>query len=198
MKPILDSHPHIYKRWITFMAFTLVMIFITSCQSQEISADCESQTDPTDRDVRYALKFSGKTFESDDWQRSYTVESGRVSITWLNHSTSSLAFMDYLLYSCGYTQEEIDDYHSDQNFEEVIFRDYQDVQRTSTCSVEAGDLRLHEFTASVEERDYIIRYWVKLDSPTRVLDTMLVFPAGSEAELERYASEILPELSVCP
>ena len=54
-------------------------------------SDCErGVADPTDQDVAYTLQFTGDTFESADWQKSYTVGEQRVSATWLNGAESGL------------------------------------------------------------------------------------------------------------
>jgi hypothetical protein len=187
----------------------LIVLFLTlgiatslSCSftTQEFltfATDCESATEPTQQDVDYILAFTRDAFKSSGWERSYTVEPYRVSVTWLNNQEGALAFLEYLIYSCGYTQTDIEEYYSDQNFEEVIFYDYQNLQRTAICTNTEGDITLYEFTAELSETEYLMRYWIKLDSPTRVLDLLIAFPRASQGQLHTYAEAVFPELSVC-
>jgi len=58
-------------------------------------------------------------------------------------------------------------------------------------------LTLHEFTADFQGEKYLIRNWVKLDTPTRVMDFMLIFPRASQTQLDSYARQIFPDLSTC-
>jgi hypothetical protein len=159
--------------------------------------DCRVSTDPTEQDVQYALAFTGSTFETNDWKRSYTVETFRVSITWLNDAEGALAYLERLIYSCGYNQTDMENYYSEENFTKVIFRDYQEVTRQARCSNKEDELTLYEFTAQSQGQDYLIRYWVKLDSTTRVLTMLLAFPIKSKELLDKYAKEVFPTLSAC-
>jgi len=147
--------------------------------------------------VDYILAFTGDTFKSKGWQRSYTVESMRASVTWMNNDAGSLAHLSYLIFSCGYTQEDVDNYYSAENFQNVLFSGYQNLQRTATCSQAEGDLTLYEFTADFQGEKYLIRDWVKQDTSTRVLDFMLIFPQTSKAQLDGYARQIFPDFSTC-
>jgi len=202
MKETSGSQTNLSRQCLIALIFALGMSTVLSCRflaqkPLSIPGDCESATEPTEQDVEYVLGFAGNTFESSDWQRSYTVAPDRASVTWLNHGEGTVAFLEYLIYSCGYTQADMDDHFSEQNFEDIIFRDYENLQSIATCTDIEGDLTLHEFTAEVHETDYVIRFWIKLDSKTRVLDMMIVFPEVSETELDKYAREVFPELSSC-
>jgi len=131
---------HSIQRSLVMLGILLVLIVTLACTSftEGLSSilpdaqDCESATEPTQRDVDYILAFTGDTFKSKEWERSYAVESMRASVTWMNDGTGSLAYPDYLIFSCGYTQEDIDDYFSDENFRTVFFSDYQNLQRAAT------------------------------------------------------------------
>jgi len=65
---------------------------------------------------------------------------------------SALAYLEYLVYNCGYTQADLNTYFSERNFKEVIFRDYQNLQRKAQCADDEAKLTLHEFTASGKQR----------------------------------------------
>jgi len=202
MKENCGSHMRLARQCLMALTFALGMSAVLSCRflpqtPLSIPNDSDSATEPTRQDVEYVLGFPGNTFESSDWQRSYTVQSDRVSVTWLNDGEGALAFLDYLVYSQGYAQADVDDYFSEQNFEDILLRDYENPRRIATCTDAEGDLTLHEFAAEVNETDYVIRFWIRLDSTTRVLNMMIVFPEASEAKLDRYARQVFPELSSC-
>jgi hypothetical protein len=161
-------------------------------------SDCSTQTEPTEQDVNYALTFSGNIFETDDWQRSHTVASMRTSVTWLNDSVGALAYLEYLIYSCGYDQDDIEKYYSEQNFQEVIFSgNYQNMQRIAQCTDVTGELTLHEFRGVWQDEEYLFRMWVKLDNRTRVLSLLLVFPENSSDLLDKYSIKNFPTLDSC-
>lgn len=183
--------------WLMTAIGTMLACEFGSWIPSPVMEDCQKTIEPSEQDVKYALGFTGNTFKSDEWQRSYFVEGSRVGVTWLNNQESGLAYLEYLIYSCGYTQADVDDYFSEQNFKEVIFRDYQNLQRKARCTSEKGDLTLYEFTAKWEGADYLLRYWVKLDSRTRILTLLLAYPHKSEALLDGYGEEVFPALTVC-
>lgn len=159
--------------------------------------DCESSIDPAQQDIDYVLAYTSDIFESAGWQKSYTVKEFRTTVTWLHDQEGALAFLEYLIFSCGYTVEDFEEYFSDQNLETVIFSGYQNLQRLATCTSEENDLTLFEFSADVQDTQYLLRYWIKLDSKTRILTMLVTFPREFEAQLASYADAIFPELSSC-
>lgn len=190
------------RRYQIILWVIVGIVAILSCKpglwgTPAIPVDCKEVVDPTPKDVEYVLEFTGDTFTSAGWERSYTVGDQRASVTWLKNAESALAYLEYLVYNCGYTQADLNTYFSERNFKEVIFRDYQNLQRQAQCANDDAGLTLHEFTAVWQEKDYRIRYWVKLDSDTRVLTLMLTFPEKAEPSLDRYAKDIFPALSSC-
>ncbi len=196
---------HSIPRSIIILGTLLVLIATLACTSftEELSSifpeaqDCKSATEPTQRDVDYILAFTGDIFKSKEWQRSYADESMRASVTWMHANNGSLAHLSYLIFSCGYTQKDIDDYFSPQNFQEILFSGYQNLNRTGICTQADSNLTLYEFAADYQGEKYLIRDWVKLDTPTRVLDFMLIFPQTEQAQLDAYARQVFPNLSTC-
>jgi hypothetical protein len=152
---------------------------------------CFVDADPNEDNAR---RFHSYRLDHTTERRSAADGGGEVGTGILR---LALVFLEYLVFSCGYTQADVDDYFRKQNFEDVIFLDYENLRRITTCTDIESDLTLHEFKAEVHETDYAIRFWIKLDSKTRVLDMMLVFPRGLEMELDKYTKESFPELSSC-
>ncbi len=162
-----------------------------------IADDCKKATNPTDQDVRYALGFAGNTFDAEKWDRSYTVQSMSVTVTWMSRDKSRVAFLEYSLYSCGFAPTDWDYVLADRTFRDISFRNYQNVDRLADCSQSQANLKLVEFTAQHSEKNYWIRFWASLKGSTRLLTITLVFPEESKTDLDIYGSRLFPALPSC-
>lgn len=151
---------------------------------------------PTQEDIDRAHAFTGDIFASPEWERSYTVMSGRVGVTWYNDSFGAVAYLEVLIFPCGYKEPELDAYFSDENWE-VIFENYDDHEITSECKTNHG-LRLYEVDAINLGLDYHINYWVRNDGDTRIVTMMMTFPVESMDLLDELSSRLFPTLSTCP
>ena len=156
---------------------------------------CEYQTEPTDQDIRYALNFPKGVFQSPEWERTYSVGDMRTAVTWTNDD-GGLAYLEHILWSCGYSQQEIDEYFSDETLTGVILQYYDDVRQTAVCS-RSRDLKLHEFSAAFEGTPYLMRLWIKQVSSTRVLYMLMAFPEDQEWALDKYSQVVFPSLKAC-
>lgn len=150
--------------------------------------------EPTQNDIDRALSFAGNLFDNEGWEESYTVSSDKVSVTWL-HENGYLAYLEALIFPCSYEELDLNKYYSDENWN-IILSNYSDYTLEASCNNDAG-LRLYEFTASLGDFDYEIRYWVANDTPTRVVSLMLVFPFGFEDEMDEYSYSMFPTLEFC-
>ncbi len=187
----------LFAYWLIMMVLAALSCSLGTPVPTPTPVDCKKAIEPSKQDVEYALTFTGDTFQSAGWQRSYTVGEMRVSVAWLKNDEGALAYLEYLIFSCGYTQAQVDNYFSEQNFKEILFRDYQNLQQTARCTDNKSTLTLREFTAESNGKDYLIRYWTKADSKTRILTMMLAFPRTSGILLNEYARDIFPKLSSC-
>ena len=153
-------------------------------------------TQPTQADIDRALMFTGVTFSASEWERSYTVSENRVSVSWLNNSLGALAYLEALIFPCGYEEPDVDNYFSDENWK-LIFQSYESHTTTSPmCKTDSG-LRLYEFKAVSQGFDYDIRYWAKNDTENRVITFMFVVPVGNESTMDDIGSRLFPQLSTC-
>jgi hypothetical protein len=153
-------------------------------------------TQPTQADIDRALMFTGVTFSTSEWERSYTVSENRVSVSWLNNSLGALAYLEALIFPCGYEEPDVDSYFSDENWK-LIFQSYESYTSTSPmCRMDNG-LRLYEFKAVSQGFDYDIRYWAKNDTENRVITFMFVVPVGNKSTMDDIASRLFPQLSTC-
>ncbi len=162
--------------------------------AEPLSPVCRPSAEPTAEDIDRALTFTGSVFSSSEWKRSYTVMESRVAVSWM--SENALAYLEALIFPCGYEDANLDAYYSPENWA-IIFSDYDSYQPAETCRSDSG-LRLHQFSAQNSNVEYEIRYWAQNDSDERVLSLMLTFPVEERAQLEEYAARLFPNLPRCP
>jgi hypothetical protein len=157
---------------------------------------CEGGSEATEKDVAYALAYTGTALGGSQWRRSHEAGNQRASVTWSNDAEGAIAHLEYLVYSCGYTPADVHEYFSPQNLRDVHFRDYQEPVQTATCATETG-IKLYELTVSYEGRPYLARYWRALDSRTRIVTLLMTFPAEAKESFERHSSALFPALPRC-
>lgn len=151
--------------------------------------------EPTQVDIDRALDYTGTLFKSDEWERSYTVMESRVGVTWMNNSIGAVAYLEALIFSCGYEEPDIDAYFSPETWD-VIFQYYDDYEIVSECRTNNG-LRLYEVDATNNGFEYDVLYWGRNDSDYRVITMMMTFPVGAEDLLADYATRLFPPLPDC-
>jgi hypothetical protein len=187
--------------WVLFSLF-IVIITLSACTladspNQQPKANCDKTADPTEEDVKKALAYTGDIFQTGDWKRVYTVGDQRVAITWDHKTLNGLAYMEYLVWDCGYTQADLESYFSQTNFKDVFFNAYQNPVELKHCTTADG-LSLYEYSATFKDEPYSIRYWSKLESPTRILTLMTSFPTKDKAVQDKLANQLFPKLVACP
>ena len=107
---------------------------------------------------------------------------------------SAVAYIEYLIYNCGYGQSELAQYFNDESFN-IVFEGYEGHNMAAFC--EDKSLALYKFDLVDEGSEYTANYWVKQDDDTHILVVMLVFPQTSTAQLDEYSKKIFPELTTC-
>ena len=187
----------------------VIAIFLSSCEipgavlstpalpseAQPVGTPSCISSEPTQGDIERALTYTDDIFSGVDWVRSYTVETNRVYVTWANGSLNALAFVEALIFECGYGEPELDSFFSDENWN-IIFANYESYQPVSKCRSE-DSLRLYQFTAVKDSFNYEINYWALKDTNTRVMEMMIVFPVESKSLMDEYSSNLFPDLTSC-
>ncbi len=158
---------------------------------------CGQSRKPSKEDVAFLSTFTGETFTSEEWIKSDSVKDLRASTTWIHQDEGGVAYAEYLLYNCGCTQSDVEHYLSGLNSENAMFHNYQNIQLVKQCALENEAVTLYEFSVTWKEDAYSLRYWVKLQSQTRILTMMLAFPESSTSLMSQYATAIFPELPSC-
>ena len=162
--------------------------------SEQATPACIS-SEPTDADIDRALTYTKEMFNGPEWERSYTVGGGRVSVTWVNTTDAAIAYSEALIFPCSYEEPDLNNFFNVDNWS-VIFGNYESYQLIAECRTDNG-LRLYQFSAVEEGYDYSINYWVENDTETRVMVVMIVFPAESTVVMDEYSNNLFPKLTSC-
>ena len=152
-------------------------------------------TEPTQADIDSALGYTGNLFSEPEWQRIYTVSDGSVAVTWSSDTLGSVAYLEVLIFPCGYEEPDLNNFLSNENWG-VIFENYESYAVVSECRTDIG-LRLYQFKAMEQGYEYDIKYWAENDSDTRVMAVMIVFPVESSSLMDEYSADLFPELTSC-
>lgn len=150
--------------------------------------------EPTEKEVKRVMSIGKDPFASTDWVKSYTVEPYKVSLTRRNNAEGALFIADYLMFNCGYGQEDLDNLFSAEAFD-VMLADYESHTLLNFC--EKTGLSLYEYDLLFKGTEFLARFWVKQESDTRLLTVQLVFPKASLALLDEYSNKLYPELTSC-
>jgi hypothetical protein len=195
----MPGNPTQKNFFFLLIALTLAFFALWGCAPQ-VNRAYQGPTDecgpiePAEEDIRFALSIGQDLFSKPEWVKSYTVEPYQVRLTRLNDTESAVAYIEYLMYNCGYGQADLDERFSEASFA-IVFQDYESHVQTNFC--EDGDLALYEYDLVNEEYPYAARYWAKQQSDTRILIVMLVFPRENPSLMNTYATRLFPDLSSC-
>jgi len=152
-------------------------------------------TQPASSDMAEMQQLiSPRIFESALWTRENGAGDQRTTMTWRSDRLGAVAYLEFLHFDCGVTQEQIDQYFSPENFD-VILANYTSHQLIAQC--EHNGVKLFEFDVTANSQSYHLLYWVKQVTPTRVADLTLTFPSQNQAKLAGYAGRLFPDLPTC-
>lgn len=184
------------SRKLTLIGLSLTLILAWGCAPKPYAVPTDEcgPVEPSDQDVRFALDFGKDMFVGEEWVKSYTVDPYRVSVTHQNESLSAIAYVEYLMFNCGYGQAELDEYFNDEGFS-IVYGNYESYTLSSFCEID--NLALFEYDLVDSGIQYSSRYWVKQESDTRILVAMLVFPTTDQTQLNGYAARLFPNLVTC-
>ncbi|HET7144175.1 MAG TPA: hypothetical protein VFI68_09170 [Anaerolineales bacterium] len=152
-------------------------------------------SDPAPDDIERALSFTSELFSAAEWERTYTVANGRVSVVWSNNPLGSLAYVEALVFPCGYEEPDLDNYYIDGTWR-VIFSNYDSYEPVTACKIDVG-IRLYEFKVVTGGSAYNIKYWAQNDTDTRVIGAMIVFPIELQPLMDEYAAQLFPNFTSC-
>lgn len=187
--------------WTLALVAVLLAGVLSACDMPSKTAQPTGPSDqcgpyePTDADVQKVLQFGANAFTSNDWVKNYTVDPYKMTLTRRNDVLQSIAYSEYLIFTCGYTQDDLNKYFNDEGFN-IVFTDYESHTMTRFC--EQSGLTLYEYDLVDEGNNFKARYWVKQDDEKHILVYMLVFPQGNPGALDDYSQQLFPTLTTCP
>jgi len=150
---------------------------------------------PTQTDIDRALNFTGKIFENENWTRSYTVSADRVSVLWDSPSLGALAFLEVLIFPCGYEELDLDIFFSEESWQ-VVFGGYESYEFISECRNDSGQ-RLYEFSLTLDGFEYDANYWSVNDTPTSIVTMQIIFPLEAEILFDEFSYSLFPQIPEC-
>lgn len=145
-------------------------------------------------DVLKALTFAEDVFEREMWNQSFRGDTSRVSVEWQRQASGAVGYLDYLIFSCGYSDEEFEAYFGD-DYWDITLSTYETWQRGEQC--EQDDITLHEFKLTSDGQPYRMRYWIQTLSDTRILTFQIAFPSSEADLLNTYAERLFPDFPSC-
>ena len=161
----------------------------------QVPHDSCGPIEPTDADIKKVLTFGEGLFNSADWVKSYTVDPYKVTLTRRNDTAQAIAYSEYLIFTCGYSQTDLGNYFNDEGFN-IIFSDYESHTLAKFC--EQSGTSLYEYDLVDSNINYKARYWVKQEDEKHIFVYMLVFPQSNPDALEKFSKQLFPLLTTCP
>lgn len=140
------------------------------------------------------LALVDDTFVAGDWTQEVETYTEKTTATWLSNNLGAVAYLEYLHYDCGVSEEQLKAFYSAEGFQ-TLFENYTSYEPTVSCAED--DTRLFEFNAVNNDYDYSVLYWVKPLTPTRAMTLMVVVPQNNPAALAELAGQLFPELPTC-
>lgn len=145
-------------------------------------------------DAVTALTFAEGVFAPDMWDQSFRGDAVRVAVQWDNRETSAVAYLDYLIFACGYDDDEFAEYFN-EDYWDITLSTYETWERGEQC--EQDGVILHEFKLTTDEQPYRMRYWIAPLNDTRILTMQLTFPSNATNSIDAYAAQLFPALPAC-
>ena len=150
---------------------------------------------PMQADIDRALAFSGKLFETGDWERTYTVTNDVVQVSWYSALIPAIVNLELHIFPCGYEEPDLNTFFNTDGWN-IIFGNYQSYQYVTECRNNNG-LRLYEFIAVDQGVEYNVRYWSVNDTNNRIITFMIVLPIQSPDLMEQYSYSLFHALQSC-
>lgn len=151
----------------------------------------------SEREIYTALRYGDEIFEPELWLASANEQTDRTTAIWEQNTEGALAYVELLHWASDApdSQAEIEEFFTNDWFDGV-FSTYAGWEPVGeACLVK--DLHRWKFSLTLNDIEYIMYYWVKPLTSTRVLAASLVYPSDNLAQLENYANRWVPDTTRC-
>lgn len=147
------------------------------------------------REILTVLAYGDPYFEPELWRASAEEQATYTSATWRYQlDPNFLFFFLYLHFDSGATPEAVANYFNEENFRNLL-ANYEPYRQTAVCTV--GDITIYEFISKTGVEPRLLRYWVQIVSPTRVLGVNAAALETQRQMLEDYSLLLFPEAVAC-
>ena len=191
---------------VKFFIGIFVLLVLLSCNSvtqplptstpaistADVTVDC-AEAHPTQRDVDLALQHGEDQFMPPTWKRSYSVLDYQVRVTWTSDEYGAVANFDHVIF-CNVTESVLDEYYTTATLD-IIMENYDEHELQE--EFRTNGQRLYQFKAQKYGTDFVARLWVEIVDSDHTLQSLLVFPATDETNLNSYSRQIMPQLPFC-
>lgn len=187
--------------WTSLLVAVLLAGVLAACSptptvdQAQVPHDSCGPIEPTDAEVKKVLTFGEGLFNSADWVKSYTVDPYKVTLTRRNDAVQAIAYSEYLIFTCGYSQTDLGNYFNDEGFN-IIFSDYESHTLAKFC--EQSGTSLYEYDLVDSNINYKARYWVKQEDEKHIFVYMLVFLQSDPGSMDTFSKQLFPLLTTCP
>ncbi len=197
------------KKW---MILTLVIIAVVvivgvalSVLAQEnqptqpvvaIDQPAGSTTNHSSREIYAVLAVGDGIFEPEGWFAGGQEMTDRTVVTWASESIGGTSLAEYLHFDQGYDSTTIVAEWFNNDWFTAAFSDFSTWTPQGACTT--GSTTLYEFALVQDNLNYVLRYWVELMSPDRILAFQILFPEEQAPLLEQYAQRYNANLFDCP
>jgi hypothetical protein len=156
----------------------------------------QAEKQPAVRELYTVLAYGDAFFDTAVWRVAAAEETdGYTSVLYRQRANEDiLTFFLYLHFDAGATAAALDDYFDKAGFR-ALLANYDPWRQTAACVV--GDVRIYEFSSKVDEVRRALRYWVRVEAPTRVLGINAVVPEAQAALLDEIGAGLFPDAVSC-
>lgn len=197
------------KKWMIVLLVTIVVVVIigvaltTLAQDNQPTQPVVAIDPPTgntintsSREIYTVLAIGDGVFEPEGWLAGAQEMPDRTIATWASESIGGTSLAEYLHFDQGYDSATIVSEWFNNDWFTSAFSDFTSWTPQGACTT--GNTTLYEFALVQNDANYVLRYWVELEPPNRVLAFQILFPEEQAALLEEYAQRYNPDLFNCP
>ncbi len=196
------------KKWMILTLIIIIAVVIIGVALSALAQDNQATqpvvaieppaggTNTSSREIFTALAVGDSIFEPESWLAGAQELADRTIATWASESLGGTSLAEYLHFDGGYDQAAIVAEWFNNDWFTSAFSDFSSWTPQGACAT--GSTTLYEFTLVQNNANYVLRYWVKLVSPNRILAFQILFPEEQAALLEQYAQRYDPALYNCP
>ncbi len=176
------------------MARRLLILLVLLTGVLMVSQAQDTEPARPDREIYTVLAYGDGVFEPDVWLASAREQDVRTIAEWRADSIGGLAYLDYMHFDAGINADQLEATFGEAWFQ-ASFSNYQNWRELTNCQL--GNVRLHEFSLSLNNIKYTMRYWIEAVSETRVLTLFIIFPTDTPEPMDEYAQKLFPDAAVC-